>query len=49
MEHENDIAFVEFTFAEFPGGVLEDDGGGGGSVVDDGDFIDGVGVNKMFN
>lgn len=49
MEHEDDVAPVESSFAEVPGGVLEDDGGGGGGVVDDGDLVDGVGVDEVFD
>ena len=33
---------------EGPGGLLEDDGGGGGGVVDDGDLVDVLGVDEVF-
>ena len=35
---------IEFAFSERPGDVLEDDGGCSGGVIDDGDFIEVVGI-----
>ena len=49
MEHEYDVALLEPSFVEGPGGVLEDDGGGGGGVVDDGDLVDVVGVDEVLD
>ncbi|RDY14515.1 hypothetical protein CR513_00420, partial [Mucuna pruriens] len=46
VEHEDDVAFLESSFAEVPGSVLEHDGGGGGGVVHDGDLVDVVGVDE---
>ena len=35
---------IEFAFSERPGDVLEDDGRCSGGVIDDGDFIEVVGI-----
>lgn len=49
VEHDGDVALVEEALGEGPGGALEDDGGGGGGVVDDGDLVDVVGVDELFD
>ena len=49
MEHEDDVTLLELSFAEVPGGVLEDDGGGGGGVVNNGDLVDVVGVDEVLD
>lgn len=49
MEHDGDVALVEAALGEGPGDALEDDGGGGGGVVDDGDLVDVVGVDELFD
>jgi len=49
VKHEDDITFLESSFAEVPCGVLEDDGGSGGGVVDNGDLIDVVGVDEVLD
>lgn len=46
VEHDGDIARVEFRLEECPGDVLEDDGGGGCGVIDDGDLVDVVGIDE---
>ncbi|WVZ17896.1 hypothetical protein V8G54_010878 [Vigna mungo] len=46
VKHEDDITFLESSFAKVPCGVLEDDGSIGGGVVDNGDLIDVVGVDE---
>ncbi|KAG6403994.1 hypothetical protein SASPL_136228 [Salvia splendens] len=43
------IAGLQGRGGESPGGVLEDDGGGGGGVVDDGDFVDVIGVDEVLD
>lgn len=49
VEDENSVAGMKGRGGESPGGVLEDDGGGGGGVVDDGDFVDVVGLDEVLD
>lgn len=46
MEHDNDIAFLKFTLGEGAADLLEHDSGGRGSVVDEGNFVDGVSIDE---
>jgi hypothetical protein len=46
MEHDGNIPFIELAFSERPGGILEDDGGCSGGVIDDGDFVEVVGIDE---
>lgn len=49
MEHDGNVALIEAALGEGPGGALEDYGGGGGGVVNDGDLVDVVGVDELFD
>lgn len=49
MEHHHNITLLEPSFLEGPRRVLEDDGGGGGGVIDDGDLVDVLGVDEVFD
>ncbi|KAG6388942.1 hypothetical protein SASPL_150379 [Salvia splendens] len=49
MLRDEGVAGLEGGGGEGPGGVLEDDGGGGGDVVDDGDFVDVIGVDEVLD
>lgn len=46
VKHDGSVTGVEFGLKEQPGDVLEDDGGGGGGVIDEGNFVDVIGVDK---
>lgn len=49
VEDEDSVTGLKKGGEKRPSGVLEDDGGGGGGVVNDGDFIDVVGVDQGLN
>lgn len=49
VQHEDDVALLEGSVVEGPGGLLEDDGGGGGGVVDEGDLVHVVGVDQVLD
>lgn len=49
VEDEDSVTGLKYGGEERPCSVLEDDGGGGGGVVDDGDFINFVGVDQGLN
>lgn len=40
---------IEFAFSERPSDVLEDDGGCSGGVIDDGDFVEVVGIDEALD
>lgn len=49
VEHDHGVALVEIALSEGPGDVLEYDGRGGGGVVHEGDLVDVVGVDEVFD
>lgn len=46
---EDDAAFLEGSFVEGLGGFLEDDGGGGGGIADDGDLVEVLDGDELFD
>ena len=49
VQHEDDVALLEGSLVEGPGGLLENDGGGGGGVVDEGDLVHVAGVDQVLD
>ncbi|KAF5937243.1 hypothetical protein HYC85_024749 [Camellia sinensis] len=49
VEDDDGVAVLESAFGEGATDVAEDDGGGGGGVVDDGDFVEVVGIDEVLD
>lgn len=49
MQHNRGVPFLELTFGEGPGDLLEDDSCSGGGIIDDRDLVDVIGVDEVLD
>ena len=46
VKHNGNISLIEFSFCEAPCDVLEDDSSCSGGIIDDGDFVEVLGIDE---